>query len=107
MAELDEEKLKAQHGEILIANFPNGTQCVFKRPPRAAYDMWMDSKDKDIGRSVAALRLAQACLVQPDAGAFIAALEEAPGALSGTDSILDALVGMAGGLGGRVTLKKS
>lgn len=106
MAELDEDKLKAQYGEILIANFPNGTQCVFKRPSRAAYDMWMDSKDKDIGRTVAALRLAQACLVQPDTGLFIAALDEAPGALNGSEGILDALITMAGGLGGRVTLKK-
>lgn len=106
MTEQEEQKLKSEHGEIVIANFPNGTQCVFKRPSRAAFDMWMDSKDKDVARSAAARQLAQACLVQPDYAGFLAALEGCPGALSGTDGILDELVRMAGGLGGVVTLKK-
>jgi hypothetical protein len=110
VAQLDEAaiaKLKAEHGDVAVANFPDGSQFVFRRPKRAEYDLWQDSKDRDVSRSTSARQLAQACLLTPGYGELLAALEQWAGALLCSDGILDALVGMAGGIGGVVTVKKA
>lgn len=110
MAQLDETaiaKLKSEHGDVRVITFPDGSEFVFRRPKRSEYDLWQDSKDKEISRSAAARQLAQACLVTPGYGELLAALEQWAGGLLCADGILDTIVTMAGGLGGVVAVKKA
>lgn len=88
-------ELKAAHGDNLICLIaPDGTELVFKKPSRAAFDRWFDRRE--VAPSESARELAFSSLVHPTQAELVKALDRRPALLMGRNGILDQVTSLAG-----------
>lgn len=86
--------LKSVHGKLGVVTSSTGGELVFRKPKRAEYDRWFDSREESPTK--AARELAQSCLVHPDREGMISALDEQPALLMCGNGIIDTLTDLAG-----------
>jgi len=98
MSELDEAtiaKLKAQHGNDLIAVFTgDGSQLVFRKPSRLEYDRFYDKREDKPSES--GRELAQCCVVHPGTDALFSTLDKQPALLMCFNGIVSSITKLAG-----------
>jgi hypothetical protein len=98
------EALKAKHPDVklVVLTAPGGEEVVVKKPDRIAFRRYRGAMMDDARRADANENLLRQCLVHPDAAAFEAMLDEAPGL---SDTFSGKLLRIAG-LGNETQVEK-